>query len=208
MPKVTDEHRAARRQQILAATLRCVAVEGFHRTTMADVIRESGLSAGAVYGYFKSKDELILAIAEFGLGLMEAEVGALTARDPVPSPEEVTEHLAGAVVTQAEAGDVDITRVLVAVWAEAVRDENVRAIVSERIRYLRDRYARLVRVQQDAGLIDPAADPEHLTQVLVGMMPGFILQRLVLQDVEPAGYAEGLAALRRPAAPPARPRRG
>ena len=64
MPRVSDEHRASRREQILAAGWRCVAREGFHKTSMADVIRESGLSAGAVYPYFRSKDEIIAAIAE------------------------------------------------------------------------------------------------------------------------------------------------
>lgn len=198
MPKVTDEHRAVRRQQILGATLRCVAAEGFHRTTMADVIRESGLSAGAVYGYFRSKDELILAIAELGLGLMQAELADLTGRDPVPTPEEVTAHVARSIVARAEREEVDLTRVLVAAWAEAVRDESVRLVVGERVRGLRVRYGQLVALQQAAGLIDPAADTEHVAQVLVGMMPGFILQRLVLQDVDPQGYADGLAALRRP----------
>lgn len=197
MPKVTDEHRAARRQQILMATLRCVAVEGLHRTTMADVIRESGLSAGAVYGYFKSKNDLILAIAEFGLALMDTELRGLAKDGNVPSPDEVTRQLTRAIVRQAESQEIDITKVVIAVWAEAVRDEGVRAIVSERIRTLRDSYAGLVSAQQAAGLVDPDADPLHVTQVMVGMLPGFILQRLVLQDVNPEGYADGLAALRR-----------
>ena len=62
MPRVTDEHRAARREQILSAAIACVAEEGFHKTTMAHVIQRSGLSAGAVYGYFRGKDEIIGAM--------------------------------------------------------------------------------------------------------------------------------------------------
>ena len=59
MPKVTEEHVEARRRQILSAALRCFAREGFHRTTMQDIFREADLSPGAVYSYFKGKDELI-----------------------------------------------------------------------------------------------------------------------------------------------------
>ncbi len=68
MPKVSEEHRAARRDQILAAAVQCVAREGFHKTTMSHVIAESGLSAGAVYGYFKGKNEIIKAIADLAIG--------------------------------------------------------------------------------------------------------------------------------------------
>src|SRR3954453_3003315 len=42
VPKVSDEHRAARREQILGAAAGCVARQGFHRMTMADVISAAG----------------------------------------------------------------------------------------------------------------------------------------------------------------------
>ena len=57
MPRVSDEHLAARRQQILDAARACFLRNGFHATSMQDVIGEAGLSVGAVYRYFKSKNE-------------------------------------------------------------------------------------------------------------------------------------------------------
>ena len=63
MPKVTEAHRESRREQILLAAWKCFSRNGFHSTSMADVIKEAGLSAGAVYLYFKSKDEIIVAVA-------------------------------------------------------------------------------------------------------------------------------------------------
>ena len=68
MPKVTAEHRAARRQQILEAAWITFARNGFHATSMADIIAESGLSAGAVYGYFRNKEDLIQQAAEATIG--------------------------------------------------------------------------------------------------------------------------------------------
>ena len=50
MPKVSEQHREARRDQIVDAALRCFSRKGFQRTSMADIIAESGLSAGAIYG--------------------------------------------------------------------------------------------------------------------------------------------------------------
>lgn len=202
MPKVTDEHRQARRDQILLAAITCVAEEGFHKTTMAHVIKASGLSAGAVYGYFRSKEELILAIADHALGYLNQAIGQIQQMDPVPSPVEVTRQLTTLLVERAEAGPVDLTRVAVAAWAEAVRDEPVRSAVASRIRQIRGAYTEVVVAQQAAGLIDASADPEVVAKSLFGVMPGFVLQRLVTQDVTPECYAAGYAALQHPQSAP------
>ena len=64
MPKVTVEHKEARRRQVLDAALACFEAKGLHGTTMQDIITASGLSAGAIYTYFASKDAIIEAIAD------------------------------------------------------------------------------------------------------------------------------------------------
>ena len=64
MPRVTDAYREARRRQILDASIECFAREGFHRTSMAQIIAKAGVSAGTIYLYFSSKEEIIEAIAE------------------------------------------------------------------------------------------------------------------------------------------------
>jgi AcrR family transcriptional regulator len=59
MPKVTEEHRQARRDQILKAALECFAKKGFHKTSMKDIFDKAGLSAGAVYLQFSCKEDII-----------------------------------------------------------------------------------------------------------------------------------------------------
>ena len=61
MPKVSDEHLAARRRQILDAALVCFSRRGFHQTPMQAIFEEARLSPGAVYRYFKSKEEIVRA---------------------------------------------------------------------------------------------------------------------------------------------------
>ena len=63
MPKVSTEHTEARKRQILDAALRCFSQRGFHATTMKDIVKESGLSAGAIYNYYSAKADIIDAIA-------------------------------------------------------------------------------------------------------------------------------------------------
>jgi AcrR family transcriptional regulator len=64
MPKISEEKRQARRLEILDVATRCFAWQGFHRTSMADIIRELKSSPGAVYCYFRGKPDIVAAIAE------------------------------------------------------------------------------------------------------------------------------------------------
>lgn len=197
MPKISDERRAERREQVLLAAMRCVAAEGFHKTTMADVIRASGLSAGAVYGYFRDKDDLILAIADRALTVADQLMDSLIETDPLPSLPDMLERITATILAQADTGFGDVTRVAVAVWAEAVRSERVHAMAHERFPRMRARYADLVRAQQEAGRVPADEDPDLIAKAFFGLVPGFVLQRLVIGDVDPESYGRALSGLMR-----------
>lgn len=64
MPKLKPGTQLARREHILDAAERCIARSGFHRTTMQDICRDAGISPGALYVYFASKEDLIAGITE------------------------------------------------------------------------------------------------------------------------------------------------
>jgi AcrR family transcriptional regulator len=61
MPRLSQHDLEARRRQIREAANRCFARKGVQATTMREIFAEAGLSAGAVYNYFKTKEELIEA---------------------------------------------------------------------------------------------------------------------------------------------------
>jgi AcrR family transcriptional regulator len=195
MPKVTEEHRANRRREILFAARKCVIEQGFHKTTMADVIGESGLSAGAVYGYFKSKDEIVAAIADDALGTIDELFEGILATEAPLTPAAALQATLEHVVRIAETPGGDLTRVALQAWAEALHNESIMATASSKYRLLRSHFAAVARRAQADGTVDPDADPEQIAQVLFGLLPGFLLQRLILGDVTPEGYAAGLTAL-------------
>ena len=53
-----------RRKEILDAALRCFSSKGYHETRLDDIAKESGLTKGAIYWYFKGKKELFIALIE------------------------------------------------------------------------------------------------------------------------------------------------
>jgi AcrR family transcriptional regulator len=197
MPKVSEEHRVARRAQIVAAARSCVAEQGFHKTTMADVIAASDLSAGAVYGYFKSKEDIVAAIAEEALSSVDELFGSVLVNEEPVRPLLVFERVLKHIVSIAERPGGDVTRIALQAWAESLRNPAVMEIAGGKYRMLRSRFAEVARRAQADGTIPADADPEQVAQVLFGFVPGFILQRLLIGDVTPQSYTAGLRAILR-----------
>jgi AcrR family transcriptional regulator len=195
MPRVSDAHRAARREQILGAALRCVAREGFHKTTMADVIGECGLSAGAVYGYFRGKDEIIRAIADLAIGEAAGVLHDLATRQTRVEPADAVRAFLERVTTAPPGTDVDLSTVAVQAWAEAARDPEILALARDKMGAVRDAMAAVVRRCQHDGTLPAALDPEQAARVLFALLPGFVVQRLVLGDVSVESYVDGLRGL-------------
>lgn len=195
MPRVSDEHLAARRQQILDAAWRCFARQGFHATSMQDVFAEAGLSAGAVYRYFPSKKALIQATAQSILGTLDAFFDELRDRPQAPTLPDLMRLLTEQVLTLAATDPVDRTRVAMNVWAEALREPDVGETAAATLQEIRDRFADVVRRWQSEGRLGADVDPDNVARVLYGLTAGFLVQRLIAGDMEPAAYADGIAAL-------------
>jgi len=193
MPRVSQAHLDARRRQILDAARRCFVRNGFHATSMQDVLGEANLSAGAVYRYFRGKDEIIAAIAAEAV----AEIaGALDAAFEADDPPPLDEVLGAAFVAirrvDAEQG---MAKLALQVWGEAVRSPALAGILKGEIARVRDSLARLVGTYQDRGLMAADAPPDQVARVLVGLLPGFVFQHALLGDVDPAAFRSGLRTL-------------
>jgi TetR/AcrR family transcriptional regulator, transcriptional repressor of aconitase len=64
VPKISDERKAERREQILAAARRCFSKHGYEGATVARLEEETRLSRGAIFNYFGSKGELFIELAQ------------------------------------------------------------------------------------------------------------------------------------------------
>ena len=64
MPKVSEEHRSRRREAILDAARRCFSRYGYEGATVARLEAETGLSRGAIFNYFESKEAIFVALVE------------------------------------------------------------------------------------------------------------------------------------------------
>ncbi|WP_374021707.1 TetR/AcrR family transcriptional regulator [Mycobacterium sp. HNNTM2301] len=63
MPKVSEDHLAARRRQILDGARRCFAEYGYDKATVRRLETAIGMSRGAIFHHFRDKDALFFALA-------------------------------------------------------------------------------------------------------------------------------------------------
>jgi TetR/AcrR family transcriptional regulator, transcriptional repressor of aconitase len=199
MPKVTEEHVEARRRQILSAALRCFARHGFHRTTMQDIFREADLSPGAVYSYFKGKDELIVAI--IGATMAFVIESAAVFSEPLPEGRlrRPGEALAEMIerYQSFELGSVEErARIFPHLVGEQSRNPQVNAAVRAGIERLREGFETLARAAQERGELDPALDPADFSRLPISLMQGLLVQLGVYGDeLDIDAYARAAAEL-------------
>jgi AcrR family transcriptional regulator len=193
MPPVSQRYRDARRRQIIDAARRCFACAGFHGTSMSDVFVESGLSAGAVYGYFASKDDLVGAIIEEVLSEIATTFDSVTESDVPPPLHEALGRMLQVFDRSHDGGE--LARLAVQVWAEASRSPQLTARLSGYYLQMRDRFTTLVQRHQRDNNLAPGVDAHHIAQVLTAMGPAFLSQRALLDDVTADTFTSGLYGL-------------
>ncbi len=178
MPRVSAAHEEEVRRRIVAAALRVFAEKGFHRATMQDVVRESGLSVGAIYTYFKSKDELFLASCDLSAGQGIGELGErLTAGRTLA--ERIAISVGYFLDGVDDVGDAPgLARFLVQAWAEAEGEPAVREMLVRRREQLATVGQILIR-EGIAGAEIPAwVDVEGLAFAVSALLDGILLMRI------------------------------
>jgi AcrR family transcriptional regulator len=196
MPKISDEKRAARRSQILEAAWACFQRQGIHATTMDDIIKASGLSAGAVYSYYASKDELILAAVTASLGALRALIDPILKAQPLPPPDELVRQITHAIAKFTQRDTYDLKRIALLGWSEAQRNEALRATMGGFYRAFREQMEDAARQWKSAGILAGDAVPASVAKTLLAMILGFVVEAAILGDIGASELAAGLNDLR------------
>ncbi|MET8826799.1 TetR/AcrR family transcriptional regulator [Streptomyces sp. NPDC004610] len=207
MARVSQEHLDARRRQILDAARRCFARNGFHATSMQDMLSEAGLSAGAVYRYFKGKDELIAAIVGEVLEYALATYEDAAQEDPPPTPDVLIPRIVTRMQRlrpETENGQWLFPRLMLQVWTETLRDRELAAIIEPAVARIRAAWNTIGANYKAAGLMDEAADTDAMARTLLALVQGYASQHAMFGGVPEATLRDGLRALMsiRPAEPP------
>jgi TetR/AcrR family transcriptional regulator, transcriptional repressor of aconitase len=197
MPRITDERREARREQVLEAARACLQEHGLEAVSMEMIIARSGLSTGAVYGYFKGKDQLISAVVAEGTAAMAENLAPVLTNPKPPPPAEFVEQLLRAVLGFGQDKEMDIDRLYVSLhgWSHSQSDPELKE--SMRVSYagLRQLLTDVVRRWQASGTVDATIDPEGMAELLTSITLGFVAQRALAGSANLHAHAAALASL-------------
>jgi AcrR family transcriptional regulator len=190
---VSEEHLERRRQQILDAARRCFIRKGVHATSMQDIFAESDMSAGAVYRYFKSKNAIIDSITGQVISGLHLHLAALVNHEPLLPLDEIVLRMTRRIA-ELSVGD-GFVRLAPQAWALALYDPELAGYAQRGISGLRFYWTVYVRRCVEAGLLPADTDAEATGKTLFGLLPGFLLQLLILEDAQPEEIAAGVRAL-------------
>jgi AcrR family transcriptional regulator len=174
MPKVSQSYMDARRTQILDAAIKCFSRQGFHPTTMQDIVKQSKLSPGAIYNHFGSKEEIIEAISD-GRHAVEQKL-------MLEAKEEAT--MAGVLrrIRDAFFGDLKDPkarmrrRVSIQLWAEAQRNPKILKVVRRSVEQPLKLLSSILKDAQRCGTISVEVDPDATARFLIAVFHGIVLQ--------------------------------
>lgn len=193
MPRLSEATSRSRREQIASAALRCFARDGFANTSMADIITESGLSNGAIYSHFANKSELVRFTAT---SLLESRTRKFTA-DIAAGQTDMTP---GQVFTRMVTELVDRSQavILVQIWADIPRDEEIAAVSAHNL----DRLHQLLvtallpwarsRAKEIGGNDDEVVGP--VADALLAAIQGYVVRLCIDPAIDPQALAGRIAA--------------
>ena len=180
------------RQRILMAAMQCFAAQGFHGTSMQEICSVAGMSPGALYRHFPSKDAIIEAIAA-----QERENNRRFLQQL-----DVTENVFETFLTTGFAWMRDIrsreaAALCIEVLAEAHRNPKIREIFERNLAEARAGLrANLARAQAH-GEIDSSLDLDVTVSVVMALGDGLLARMPLEPDMTPDRIEPGLRLLLR-----------
>ncbi|MFT4211915.1 MAG: TetR family transcriptional regulator [Microbacterium sp.] len=192
MPRLTDARRRSRRDQIADAAIRCFARQGFAQTSMADIIDESGLSAGSIYSHFASKAELVRFASAEMLDSRLQELAELFAAQAPLTPGRLV-----AVTLDTFPPDREQAQLLLQIWADLPRDPELASIARTNIGKVRDLMRTALRpwARDQAAVTDASATTieAEVAEAVMAAVQGYVVRLAFDPDPDPAAVRRGLA---------------
>ena len=166
-------YKAEAKEKIVQAAIESFAQTGFDRTKMEDIAKRLGLSKGTIYLYFKSKEDLFLAICEYNIQKGDKEdVGLFIRKENVASDaEQIYDN-----IRRREQGN---DRVMLEMVAESARNPKLRKAMYELHVKVHEHVMEGVKNKIEQGFLRKDVDAISLAIALVALYDGLAVNRML-----------------------------
>lgn len=169
-PKVTEEHKQTVREKILQSAEVLFARKGYHGTSMDDIVRESGLSKGAIYWYFESKQDIFLALSDRRLTSRMDEIKSCFS--PADSAKKKLEKVAENTFGQRTENSREVFRINLEIWVEAPRIKSLQRRLENRYEKAHRLLAEIINEGVNNGEFSKDIDSDALASILLAVIDG------------------------------------
>ena len=193
MPKVVPEYKEDAKRRIVEAAMDVIAERGCDQMTIDDVAKKLGVTKGAVYWYFKSKEELIAAVLKkFQIDIERTTFDSFYNR-PI-------EEVFSKIFERFSLTDDRQRAIFVEMFALAARNTDVRHATREYYAGLVTTFEEAIKKEKKQHFIQTQADPHKLALLMVALYSGLQNYQTVwmYQDEIKDLWLEGIKILLKP----------
>lgn len=191
-PKVPKAYLEARRAEILEAAAKCFMEKGFHNTTMHDIYESANLSPGAVYNYFSSKEDIVIAAVKAYTDWSISELETVISENPGASIIIIIRYwLSG--IKQNDIGkgigmQLDF-------YSEATRNSKIREAMLGSQNATHEKLIELIKRDQQAGVTNTGLDPLSVARAIMGMLFGIMIHKSLEPEIDLDAYGQVCEAM-------------
>lgn len=170
MPKRDENYMAAKRDAILDATVRCLERKGLAGLSTTAICEEAGISMGALYTHFATKDEILAALAKRSGERRRATLS-------ITSPADLRQRLRAMVNELGRPATMRATRIDLDLLSASAAD----ARIAEAFKPFHDNrdMADALQFLSAEGKLKPGIDPDVAAAAIEGLLAGFSLLNLM-----------------------------
>lgn len=173
--KATSQYRAELKERIIQSAIENFAKNGFDKTRMEDIAASSGLAKGTLYLYFKSKEDLFIALCEYNLEQLRNQLSrSFSKKEDIMSDAERFYDEYRKVSLGSDA-----------LWFEMIalstRNPKLRKILAENQGKVYQTVKEFLNAQIERGFFRKDIDADAIAVGLMALYNGLTTNKLLLQ---------------------------
>jgi len=176
MPRVVPEYKEEAKERIVKGALEVFAAKGYHETTMDDIARDIGISKGALYLYFASKELLFMQICKAGQAQFQNVLDeSFSKRDLLAGADRFFDRML-------DENSVYSKGLLFETLAEASRNEEIRKLLQASYEEAVDTLFGFLGELNSKKIFRPDVDLRLMARGLIALYDGFVASLLTTSD--------------------------
>ncbi len=176
LPKLSEEHKQQRIQQILMAAMEVFKRKGYEKATLKDIVEEAGMSRGWIYLYFKDKIEIFEAL------ILDLDQQIHDFVSTKKSHHQSAAKMLRAFIENYKetllAVDESIYPAIYEFWISGWRDPRAKEFFMNRYEKLVQLFSNLIHEGIEQGEFRPSIPVEDIVKIIMSSVDGILVHSL------------------------------